>query len=140
MAYHNQQVVCSIPLGMGTPGAAGTFLVPVLGLPGTSQYGGGITITKVWYCANKAVAAGSAPTAELISMTSTGGTVAIVCTALSSAAWTAGTPVLGTLVAGKEFVPGTVSYIGVKIGHDLLTSQDTCLNVGIMYVSGRADK
>jgi hypothetical protein len=140
MAFYNQQVVCSIPLGMGTPGAAGTFLVPVMALPGTSEYGGGITITKVWYCANKAVAAGSAPTAELISMTSTGGTVAIVCTALSSAAWTAGTPVAGTLVAGKEFVPGTVSYIGVKVGHDLLTSQDTCLNVGIMYVSGRGDK
>jgi len=140
MAFENKQVTVLVPLGMGTAASAGTSLQPIFALPGTSQFGGGITITKVWYSTNKAVASGSAPTAELISLTSTGGTVAIVCTALSSAAWTAGTPVLGTLVAGKEFVPGTVSYIGVKIGHDLLTSQDTCLNVGIMYVSGRADK
>jgi hypothetical protein len=136
----NNQVTVLIPLGMGTPAAAGTSLQPIFALPGTSQYGGGITITKVWYSTNKVVASGSAPTAELISMTSTGGTVAIVCTALSSAAWTAGTPVVGTLVAGKEFVPGTVSYIGVKVGHETLSAHETSLAVGIMYVSGRADK
>jgi len=140
MAFENQQVTVLIPLGMGTAAAAGTSLQPILALPGTSEYAGGITITKVWYATNKAVASGSAPTAELISLTSTGGTVAIICTALASAAWTAGTPVVGTLVAGKEFVPGTVSYIGVKIGHETLSAYETSLAVGINYVSGRADK
>ena len=139
MAYYNQQVTTLIPLGAGTV-AAGTFLQPFFALPGTSEYGGGITITKVWYSTNKAIAAGSAPTAELISLTSTGGTVAIICTALSSAAWTAGTPVVGTLVAGKEFVPGTVSYIGVKVGHENLAASETYLVVGVCYVSGRGDK
>lgn len=133
------QVSAQIPLGAGTV-AAGTFLLPFMAMPGTSQYGGGIHIQKVWYSTNKAIAAGSAPTAELISLTSTGGTVAIICTALSSAAWTAGTPVVGTLVAAKEFVPGTVAYIGVKVGHENLAAAETYLSVGVVYSLGRAAK
>jgi hypothetical protein len=124
-----------IPLGAGTV-AAGTFLVPFLALPGTAQ-GGGITLTKVWYSTNKAIAAGSAPSAELLSLTTTGGTVAIVCTKLGSAAWTAGTPIVGTLVSGQGYVPGTAGYLGVKIGHENLAASETYITVGVNYMLGR---
>ena len=136
MAQYESHNFCAVlPLGAGTV-AAGTFLQPIMALPGTS-HGGGITLTKVWYSTNKAIAAGSAPTAALLSLTATGGTVATVVTGLSSAAWTAGTPVVGTIAAG--FVSGTCGYLGVKVGHEALEADETYLTVGIQYVMGRAD-
>lgn len=122
----------TIPLGAGTV-AAGTSIAIVMALPGT-LYGGGITLNKVYYTANKAVAAGSAPSLVLLGLTATGGTVATYSTN-GSAALTAGTPIAGTI--DTAWVPGTVAFLGLKYGHENLAAASTQLNCNILYSIGR---
>jgi len=123
----------AVPLGAGTAAAAGTSIVVLTALPGT-LYGGGITLNKIWYTANKAVAAGSAPAISLLGLTSTGGTVATYSTN-GSAALTAGTPIIGTI--DTAWVPGTVAFLGLKYGHETFTAHETVLSVNILCSVGR---
>jgi hypothetical protein len=59
--------------------------------------GGGITITKVDYASNEAIAAASAPVYTCVKLTSAGAINGTIATVLGSAAWTAGTSRVGTL-------------------------------------------
>jgi hypothetical protein len=122
----------TIPLGAGTV-SAGTSISLIMSIPGT-LYGGGITIKKIWYCANKAVAAGSAPSLAILGLTSAGGTAATYSTN-GSAALTAGTPIAGTI--DTAWVPGTVSFLGLKYGHENLAASSTQLTCNIVYAIGR---
>ena len=122
----------TIPLGAGTV-AAGTSISVIMAVPGTA-YGGGITLHNIWYTANKAVAAGSAPSLVILGLTSTGGTAATYSTN-GSAALTAGTPIAGTI--STAWVPGTVSFLGLKYGHEALAAASTQLTCNILYSVGR---
>jgi hypothetical protein len=104
-----------------------------MALPGT-LYGGGITLNKIYYSANKAVAAGSAPSLVILGLTSTGGTVATYSTN-GSAALTAGTPIVGTI--DTAWVPGTVAFLGLKYGHENLAAASTQLTCNVLYSIGR---
>jgi hypothetical protein len=123
----------AIPLGAGTAAAAGTSNVVLMALPGT-LYGGGITLLKVWYSANKAVAAGSAPSLTILGLSSTGGT-ATSHSVNGSAALTAGTPITGTI--GTAWVPGTVSFLALQYGHETFSAHETVLTANIVYAVGR---
>jgi len=122
----------TIPLGAGTVGA-GTSIAVFFTLPGTA-WGGGITLQKVSFTANKAVAAGSAPSLQILGLSATGGT-ATSHVVNGSAALTAGTPITGTI--GTAWVPGTVTYLGLKYGHENLAASDTHLTCNILYAVGR---
>ena len=123
----------AIPLGAGTAAAAGTSNVVLMAIPGT-LYGGGITLLKVWYTSNKAVAAGSAPSLSIIGLSSTGGTATTHCVN-GSAALTAGTPITGTI--GTAWVPGTVSFLALQYGHETFSAHETVLSVNILAAVGR---
>ena len=59
--------------------------------------GGGITITKVDYASNEAIAAASAPVYTCVKLTAAGAISGTIATVLGSAAWGAGTSRVGTL-------------------------------------------
>jgi hypothetical protein len=104
-------------------------------IPGTA-YGGGITITKFAYCTNSAVASGSAPSLKLVTKTSAGAVIATVASS-GSAATTAGTPIAGTI--STAWVPGTVGYLAVEVGHAAFGAATTVnLVASVQYVVGRA--
>jgi len=123
--------VC-IPYGAGTT-AAGTSNYLAMIIPGTS-YGGGINLVKWNYGANKAVAAGSAPAVNLITLNATGGTIGTIC-ANGSAALSAGTPVTGTITTA--WIPGTISFLAVQVCHDAYAATDVALNVSLAWFHGR---
>ena len=118
----------------GTLASAGTWFVPIMAIPGTA-YGGGITLVSVKFASNVAIAAGSAPSFELITQSSTGAILATVV-ANGSAALSAGTPVAGTIAT--EWIPGTVGLLGVKYGHAVYgAATPVYLTAAIQYYHGR---
>jgi hypothetical protein len=130
-------VVVSIPLVSGGTVAAGTSRHALFALPGTAQ-GGGITLTKVKYSSNAAIAAGSAPALNLITMTTTGAAIATIG-ANGSAALTAGTPIAGTI--STYYVSGTTGYLGLEVGQGAFGAATTItLHAHIQYVMGRGDE
>jgi len=94
MGNANVMNVC-VPLANGTL-AIGTSTIVGFYAP-SDAVGGGITITKVDYASNAAIAAASAPVFECVKLSSTGAIAGTIATALGSAAWTAGTSRVGTL-------------------------------------------
>lgn len=102
----------TIPLlgAAGTLGGPQSNVIPFMRVPGTA-YGGGLTLVRWDYSCNVALASGSAPAVELVTLNSSSlpiGTPA----ANGSAATTAGTAIAGTI--STAWVPGTVSFLGVK--------------------------
>ena len=130
---HNVSI--SIPYGAGTHTIlAGTTKHMAFALPGTAL-AGGITLTKVSYSSNVAIAAGSAPCFNLITLTTAGVVVATVG-ANGSAALTAGTPVAGTI--STYWLPGTLGYLAVEMGNDPWVGTAN-VRADIQYVMGRGN-
>ena len=94
MGNANVMNVC-VPLSNGTL-ALGTTTIVGFYAP-SDAVGGGITITKVDFASNAAIAAASAPVFECVVLSSAGAIAGTIATALGSAAWTAGTSRVGTL-------------------------------------------
>ena len=94
MGNANVMNVC-VPLANGTL-AIGTSTIVGFYAP-SDAVGGGITITKVDYASNAAIAAASAPVFECVKLTSAGAINGTIATVLGSANWTAGTSRVGTL-------------------------------------------
>jgi len=94
MSNANVMNVC-VPLANGTL-AIGTSTIVGFYAP-SDAVGGGITITKVDYASNAAIAAASAPVFECVKLSSTGAIAGTIATALGSENWTAGTSRVGTL-------------------------------------------
>lgn len=91
----NQVMNVCVPLGNGTS-ALGTTNIVGFYAP-SDAVGGGITIVKVDYASNEAIAAASAPVFECVALTSAGVIAGTIATVLGSANWTAGTSRVGTL-------------------------------------------
>ncbi len=112
MSIQIRSLAVSLPVvSIGTL-SAGTVRTPILRMPGTVA--GGITLLNAAYASETAIAAGSAPSFNLITLTTTGAVIATVG-ANGSAALSAGTPVAGTLTT--LWIPGTVGYLAVEAGH-----------------------
>lgn len=124
----------TIPISGGGTLAAGTFYLPVMQIPGTAN-GGGVTLVRSRYSTNAAVGAGSAPAVRLITQTSTGAIIATVA-ANGSVAYTAGTPISGTI--STAWIPGTVGFLGIEYGHGAFGAATMVfLNAEIQYYQGR---
>jgi len=125
----------SIPVvSVGTL-AAGTVRTPIMKLPGTIA--GGITLINAAYSSETAIAAGSAPSFNLVTLTTTGAVIATVG-ANGSAALSAGTPVTGTI--STRWIPGTVGYLAVEAGHAAYGAASMVnYQVHLNWVYGRAD-
>ena len=136
MSMESYQVYVSLVLG-GT-GAVGTTQVLALSLPGTSL-GGGVTVTKIAYMSQAAIAAASAPQYTLVSLDSSSNIIATIGTATASAAWTAGTVRSITVTAANAYVSGTVSYLAVKTAQTAANSAQMYVSGNIQYVLGRGD-
>ena len=121
-----------IPYGAGTT-TAGTSNYLLMALPGTS-YGGGAYIVRGYYSSNKAIASGSAPAFNLITQTSTGGTIGTIG-ANGSAALSGGTPVAATI--STAWVPGTVAFVSVQVCHDAYAATDNALTATFQWYPGR---
>ncbi len=133
---NNQNVTVGIPLVAGGTVAAGTTTHLLLAIPGTLA-GGGITLTKAYYSANAAIAAGSAPAFNLVTKTSAGAVIATVG-ANGSAALTAGTPVVGTI--STYWIPGTVGFLALEVGQGAFgAATSIALQASIQYVMGRGN-
>ena len=130
----NHNVTVTIPLVSGGTVAAGTTTQLIMAMPGTAE-GGGITITKLTYCANAAVASGSAPAFNLVTKTSTGAVIATIG-ANGSAGLTAGTPIAGTV--STAWVAGTVGYLALEVGHGAYGAATTVsVAASLQYLMGR---
>lgn len=121
-----------IPYGAGTS-AAGTNNYLLMPVPGTA-YGGGINLVRGYYSSSKAIAAGSAPAFNLITLNATGGTIGTIG-ANGSAALSAGTPVVATI--STKWVPGTISFLAIQLCHDDIVAQNTALTASFQWYAGR---
>lgn len=135
MSQEIYSVNVSIPLvSGGTLAAAGTTIHPFFAVPGTAN-GGGITIAKLSYSSNAAIAAGSAPTVGIVTLNSSSLPIGTPCLN-GSAAFTAGTVSNGTITTA--WVPGTVGFLGVRVGQGIYGASTTVvLNVNMQYYLGR---
>lgn len=124
----------SLPIAGGGTVAAGTFIIPVMPIPGTAD-GGGIYLVRAAYSANAVIAAGSAPIVQLVTLNSASLPLATVG-ANGSAAFAAGTANAGTI--STPWVAGTVGYLGIKYGHGAFGAATMVyLNASIQYYLGR---
>jgi hypothetical protein len=125
----------SLPVvNIGTLGA-GTVRTPIMKLPGT--VGGGITLLGGAYSSETAIAAGSAPMFNLVTLTSTGAVIATIG-ANGSAALSAGTPVAATITT--YWIPGTVAYLAVEAGHGAYGAASmVAYQVHLTYAFGRGN-
>lgn len=126
----------NVPLISGGTGAVGTTNLIALSLPGTA-YGGGVTVKKLVYMSNAAIAAASAPQFQLVSLDSSCNTIATIGTATASAAWTAGTARAITLTAANAYVSGTVSYLAVQWLQTAANASQLYVAANLQYVMGR---
>ena len=94
MAFGEVHNVC-VNLTNGTL-AVGTSNVVAFFVP-TDAVGGGITVTKVGYASNDAIAAASAPVFTCVSLGTNSAINGTIATSTGSVAWTAGTLKAGTL-------------------------------------------
>ena len=123
--------------------------IPVLSQPGTmavgtttifgfyapsDAVGGGITVTRVDFCSDIALAAASAPVFELVTKTSAGVVNGTISTALASANWTAGTSRVGTL--STAFVDAGYGVF-VQWKQTAASADIPILNCSVQYVMGR---
>ena len=131
MGNANVMNVC-VPLTNGTSDV-GTSNIFGFYAP-SDAVGGGITITRVDYASNVAIAAASAPVFECVTLTSAGVIAGTIATVLGSANWTAGTSRVGTLSTTFVDAGQAVAF----------TKQQTAVNgtipvitAAVQYVMGR---
>lgn len=134
MSQDLHNITVTIPLVSCGTVAAGTAFFPVMQVPGTA-HGGGMFITRWSFGANTAIAAGSAPIMQLITMNTSSLPLATIGSN-GSAALSAGTQVAGTL--STQWVSGTIGYLGVKYGQGAYGAATTVfLEANIQYYFGR---
>jgi len=113
--------------------AAGTFVAPIMKIPGTS-HGGGIYLVSADYSSPIAIGAGTAPAIRLVTLTSAGGVIATVG-ANGSAALTAGTPITGTI--STPWISGTVGFLALEWGHEIAANNNMAITACVNYYLGR---
>jgi hypothetical protein len=124
----------TLPISGGGTVAAGTFIVPAFALPGTS-HGGGVYLVRAKYAANAAIAVGSAPIFQIVSLDANSLPIATLG-ANGSAAMAAGTAIVGTI--STNWVAGTVGYVGIKYGHGAFGAATMVyVNASLQYYLGR---
>lgn len=131
MATELHTVSHTVPYG-GTV-AAGTFVAPIMPIPGTA-HGGGVSLVSVAYSCPIAIGAGSAPAIRLVTLSAAGAILGTVA-ANGSAALTAGTPIAGTI--STRWIAGTVGYLAVEWGHEIAAHNSMALTTMIQYYKGR---
>ena len=113
--------------------AAGTSNVLGFWVP-TASIGGGITVTKVSYTSNAAVASGSAPDFTLVSLGTNSAINGTIATAIGTAAFTAGTSRPGTI--SSAYVDATYG-VAVKWEQEDVNGDTHTLTAQVQYVMGR---
>ena len=96
--------------------------------------GGGITITRVDYCANAAIAAASAPVYECVKLTAAGAINGTIATVLGSANWTAGTSRVGTLSTVFVDAGEAVAFVWKQTAANADLPK---INAAVQYVMGQ---
>ena len=96
--------------------------------------GGGITITKVDYASNAAIAAASAPAYTCVKLTSAGVINGTIATVLGSANWTAGTSRVGTLSTTFVDAGEAVAFVWNQTAAN---ADLPIINAAVQYVMGR---
>lgn len=118
-----------------TLGAVGTVLVPAFITP-SAAVGGGVTITRVDYHSTSAIASGSAPQFQIVYATaSTPATVVGTIAANGAQAFTAGTPVSGTLGTTK-YIPAD-SIVFVRWAQTAANADKPAVYAMIQMVTGK---
>lgn len=123
--------VC-VPLANGTS-AVGTTTIVGFYAP-SDVVGGAITITKVDYASNAAIAAASAPVFECVVLSSAGAIAGTIATALGSANWTAGTSRVGTL---STVVVDAGQAVAFKRANTAVNADSAVITAMVQYVMGR---
>ena len=123
--------VC-VPLTNGTL-ALGTTNIVGFYAP-SDAVGGGITITKVDYASNEAIAAASAPVFECVALTAAGVIAGTIATVLGSANWTAGTSRVGTL--STTFVDAGQA-VAFKWAQTAVNADTPIITGFVQYVMGK---
>lgn len=131
MGNANVMNVC-VPLSNGTS-AVGTTNIVGFYAP-SDAVGGGITIVKVDYASNAAIAAASAPVFECVTLTSAGVISGTIATVLGSANWTAGTSRVGTL--STVFVDAGQA-VAFKRANTAVNADAPIITAMVQYVMGR---
>lgn len=125
----------TIPL-LSQPGTMAVGTSTIFGFYAPSDaVGGGITVTKVDYCSDIALAAASAPVFEVVTKTSAGVINGTISTALGSANWTAGTSRVGTLATSTFVDAGYGVFVQWK--QTAASADIPILNASIQYVMGK---
>ncbi len=132
MAQIEVHNVC-IPISSGGTLPVGTTNVFGFWTP-TDAVGGGITVTRVAYCADTAIAAASAPNFTLVSLGTNGATNGTIATATGSAAFTAGTPRAGTV--STAFVDAAYG-IAVQWAQTAANADKPNITASVQYVMGK---
>ena len=96
--------------------------------------GGGITVTKVDFASNVAIAAASAPVFECVALTSAGVIAATISTVLGSANWTAGTSRVGTL--STVFVDAGQA-VAFKWKQTAVNADTPIITAAVQYIMGK---
>lgn len=128
----NQVMNVCVPLGNGTS-ALGTTNIVGFYAP-SDAVGGGITIVKVDYASNEAIAAASAPVFECVTLTSAGVISGTIATVLGSANWTAGTSRVGTL--STVFVDAGQA-VAFKRANTAVNADAPIITAMVQYVMGK---
>lgn len=131
MGNANVMNVC-VPLANGTS-AVGTTNIFGFYAP-SDAVGGGITITKVDYASNQAIAAASAPVFECVVLSSAGAIEGTIATALGSANWTAGTSRVGTL--STVFIDAGQA-VAFKRANTAVNADTPIITASVQYVMGK---
>jgi len=113
--------------------AAGTFVAPIMKIPGTA-HGGGIYLVSADYSSPIAIGAGTSPVIRLVTLTSAGAVIATVG-ANGSAALTAGTPITGTI--STPWIAGTVGFLALEWGHEIAANNNMAITACVNYYLGR---
>jgi hypothetical protein len=123
----------TVPLTNGTL-AVGTTNVLAFFAPTDALGGGGITITRVGVSSNAAIAAASAPQFTLVTLGTNSAINGTICTALASAAYTAGT--VREMTVATAFVDAAYGVAFVRA--QTAANADIPIITGfIQYVMGR---
>jgi hypothetical protein len=130
----NVMNVC-IPCSNGTL-AVGTTNILGFYVP-SDAVGGGITITKVDYASNVAIAAASAPVFECVNLTSAGALAGTIATVLASAAFGAGTSRVGTLATSTGVFVDAGQAVAIRRLQTAANADTSVITAAVQYVMGR---
>lgn len=124
----------TIPL-LSQPGTLAVGTTTIFGFYAPSDaVGGGITVTKVDFASDIALAAASAPVFELVTKTAAGVINGTITSVLASAAWGAGTSRVGTV--STAFVDAGYG-VWVQWKQTAASADIPILNASVQYVMGK---